>query len=407
MCFGPRTAWAGFTGTTRHLQHGRTVVDPGVMTGSQDSLTEDRASRWGTHGTAGATFAGLLEFEHISKCFGETQAVKDVSLQLHPGEIACLLGPSGCGKTTLLRIAAGIEKPDHGRLLFDGQEMAGPGRFVPPEKRNIGLMFQDFALFPHLSILDNVAFGLKNMPRAEARTIALLALERVGLAANAANYPHHLSGGEQQRVALARAVVPRPQVMLMDEPFSGLDQRLRESVRAETLTLLRETRASCLLVTHDPVEAMGLADRIFLMRQGRLVQAGTPEDLYRQPIDAAAARFFSDANELTGRIWDKQVETLLGRFPAPAGATSGKVLVMIRPQGITRAAPGEGVEGLVTQTRFQGDDVRCTIMFNGLDEPMTALIGARFAPPKGEAAWFKIDPQHVFVFENGGGGTIC
>ena len=376
------------------------------MTGPQDSLTGIGANRWGVHGTAGATFAGLLEFIGISKSFGQTEAVKDVSLQLHPGEIACLLGPSGCGKTTLLRIAAGIEKPDHGRLLFDGQEMAGPGRFVPPEKRNIGLMFQDFALFPHLSILDNVAFGLKNMPRAEARTIAHYALERVGLAANAASYPHHLSGGEQQRVALARAVVPRPQVMLMDEPFSGLDQRLRESVRAETLTLLRETRASCLLVTHDPVEAMGLADRIFLMRQGRLVQAGTPEDLYRQPVDAAAARFFSDANEMTGRISGGQVVTPLGRFPASAGATSGKALVMIRPQGVGRAAPGEGVEGLVTQTRFQGDDVRCTVLFNGLDEPMTALIGAGSAPPKGEAAWFKIDPQHVFVFETGGGDTI-
>ncbi len=368
--------------------------------------SDRRGTRWGPRGTAGVSFAGLLEFVSISKAFGQTAAVKDVSLKLHPGEIACLLGPSGCGKTTLLRIAAGIEKPDQGRLLFAGQEMAGPGRFVPPEKRKIGLMFQDFALFPHLSILENVAFGLKNLGREEARKIALHALERVGLATYAAQYPHHLSGGEQQRVALARAVVPRPQVMLMDEPFSGLDQRLRESVRAETLTLLRETRASCLLVTHDPVEAMGLADRIFLMRQGRLVQAGTPEDLYRQPADAAAARFFSDANEVKGRINGGQVETPLGRFPAPAGTTSGRALVMIRPQGLGRAASGDGVEGLVTQTRFQGDDVRCTVQFNGLDEPMTALIGARFAPPKGETAWFKIDPSHVFVFETGGGDTI-
>ncbi len=368
--------------------------------------SDERASRWGTRGTAGVGFAGLLEFVNISKMFGQTAAVKDVSLQLHPGEIACLLGPSGCGKTTLLRIAAGIEKPDQGRLLFDGREMAGPGRFVPPEKRKIGLMFQDFALFPHLSILDNVAFGLKNLGREEARKIALHALERVGLAAIAAQYPHHLSGGEQQRVALARAVVPRPQVMLMDEPFSGLDQRLRESVRAETLTLLRETRASCLLVTHDPVEAMGLADRIFLMRQGRLVQAGTPEDLYRQPADAAAARFFSDANEIRGKIRNRLVETPLGSFAAPPGATGIEALVMIRPQGIGRAAQGEGVEGLVTQARFQGDDVRCSVMFTGVDEPMTALIGARMAPAAGETAWFKIDPSHVFVFENRSRDTI-
>ena len=366
-----------------------------------DNLTEERDARWGQRGTAGATFAGLLEFENVSKQFGRAAAVSDVSLQLHPGEIACLLGPSGCGKTTLLRIAAGIEKPDRGRVLFDRREVAGPKRFVPPEKRNIGLMFQDFALFPHLSILDNVAFGLKDLPKEVARRIAGHALERVGLARYAASYPHHLSGGEQQRVALARAVVPRPQVMLMDEPFSGLDQRLRESVRAETLALLRETRASCLLVTHDPVEAMGLADRIFLMRQGRLIQAGTPEELYRKPIDAAAARFFADVNEVAGSLNGACVHTPLGVFPVPAGVSGKQALVMLRPQGIVRTRDGEGIEGLVIEARFQGDDVRCTVLFNGIDEPLTALIDARSAPPKGQAAWFKIDTEHVFVFESG------
>ena len=368
------------------------VIDP--------APSEDRENRrWGPKGTAGATFAGLLEFERVSRRFGRTAAVADVSLRLQPGEIACLLGPSGCGKTTLLRIAAGIDKPDSGRLLFDGHEMAGPARFVPPEKRNIGLMFQDFALFPHLSILENVAFGLKNLPREEARTIARHALERVGLARYAANYPHHLSGGEQQRVALARALVPRPQVMLMDEPFSGLDQRLRESVRAETLTLLRETRASCLLVTHDPVEAMGLADRIFLMRQGRLIQAGTPEELYRKPADAAAARFFSDTNELQGRVAGGGVETPLGVFPCPATLKGPQALVLIRPQGLKRAEGSMGAEGLVTETRFQGDDVKCSVLFKGLEEPLTALVDARSAPARGSACRFAIDPEHVFVFE--------
>jgi iron(III) transport system ATP-binding protein len=371
------------------------------MTFLQSALPEQRDSpRWGPRGTAGATFAGLLEFDGVSKRFGHTAAVAGVSLKLRPGEIACLIGPSGCGKTTLLRIAAGIERPDGGRLLFDGQEMAGPNRFVPPERRNIGLMFQDFALFPHLSILENVAFGLKNLPPEEARTIARHALERVGLAHYALNYPHHLSGGEQQRVALARALVPRPQVMLMDEPFSGLDQRLRESVRAETLTLLRETRASCLLVTHDPVEAMGLADRIFLMRQGQLIQSGTPEQLYRHPADAAAARFFSDANEIKGRVFAGAVETPLGSFPIPPHVTTAHAVVLIRPQGLKRAEPGIGTEGLVTETRFQGDDVKCTVLFKGIDEPVTALIDSRSAPPRGGACWFRIDPEHVFVFES-------
>jgi iron(III) transport system ATP-binding protein len=370
------------------------------MPAAQDIVTTTRESRWGPRGTAGATFAGLLEFCNVSKRFGKTPAVLDVTLELHPGEIACLLGPSGCGKTTLLRIAAGIEKPDGGQLLFDGQEMAGPGGFVPPEKRNIGLMFQDFALFPHLSILDNVAFGLNYLAKSEARNIARHALERVGLAQYAASYPHHLSGGEQQRVALARAVVPRPQIMLMDEPFSGLDQRLRESVRAETLALLRETRASCLLVTHDPIEAMGLADRIFLMRQGRLVQAGTPEELYRKPADAAAARFFSDTNEVMGQANEAVIETPLGSFPRPAGFKGREALVMVRPQGIARAGTDEGIEGLVTETRFQGDDVLCTVMFKDIEEPFTALISSRTAPTKGSTARFKIDSEHVFVFES-------
>jgi iron(III) transport system ATP-binding protein len=370
------------------------------MTAVQPARPEERNRRWGTRGTAGATFAGLLEFEQVSKRFGRTAAVADVSLGLKPGEIACLLGPSGCGKTTLLRIAAGIEKPDAGRLLFDGQEMAGPARFVPPERRNIGLMFQDFALFPHLSILENVAFGLKNLPPEEARTIARHALERVGLSHYAQNYPHHLSGGEQQRVALARAVVPRPQVVLMDEPFSGLDQRLRESVRSETLTLLRETRASCLLVTHDPVEAMGLADRIFLMRQGHLIQSGTPEQLYRQPIDAAAARFFSDTNELRGHVSGTAVQTALGPFPRPKHVSGPEAVVLIRPQGIKRSEGGPGIDGLVTETRFQGDDVKCTVLFKGIEEPLTALIDSRAAPQRGQPSSFRIDPEHVFVFES-------
>ncbi len=215
--------------------------------------------------------------------------------------MVCLLGPSGCGKTTLLRVAAGIEKPTAGRVLINDSEVAGPDRFVPPEKRNVGLMFQDFALFPHLSILDNVAFGLKSLPREDARREALAALARVGLERYAGDYPHILSGGEQQRVALARAIVPRPAVMLMDEPFSGLDVQLRERLQEETLRLLRETRATCLIVTHAPAEAIRLGDRIAVMRAGRLVQAGKAEELYRNPADLFVARLFSEINEIPYR----------------------------------------------------------------------------------------------------------
>ncbi|HSR80319.1 MAG TPA: ABC transporter ATP-binding protein [Hyphomicrobiaceae bacterium] len=225
-------------------------------------------------GRAGATIAARLTFQEVERRYAAVVALAGVSLDVAPGEVVCLLGPSGCGKTTLLRIAAGIERPTGGRVLINGQEASGPTRFVLPEKRNVGLMFQDFALFPHLSLLDNVAFGLKFLPREEARAEALAALARVGLERSAGCYPHILSGGEQQRVALARAIVPRPAVMLMDEPFSGLDMELRERLQEETLALLRETRATCLIVTHAPAEAIRLGDRVAVMRAGRLVQAG-------------------------------------------------------------------------------------------------------------------------------------
>jgi iron(III) transport system ATP-binding protein len=182
-------------------------------------------------GRASAMFAASLTFDSVERRYGDTVALAGVSLDIAPGEVVCLLGPSGCGKTTLLRIASGIEKPSAGRVLISGREVAGPERFVPPEQRSVGLMFQDFALFPHLTILDNVAFGLKALPRADARREAMAILARVRLQRTAHQYPHVLSGGEQQRVALARALVPRPAVVLMDEPFSGLDIQLRERLQ--------------------------------------------------------------------------------------------------------------------------------------------------------------------------------
>src|SRR5690349_474202 len=263
-------------------------------------------------GKAAVTFAARLTFEDVSRRFGEGLALDHVSLDIAPGEIVCLLGPSGCGKTTLLRIAAGVERPSGGRVLIDNQEVAGPNRFVPPEKRGVGLMFQDFALFPHLSILDNVAFGLKSLTRSEAKAEAFTALERVGLGHYASEYPHILSGGEQQRVALARAIAPRPSVLLMDEPFSGLDPRLRESVRAETLDILRRSRATSIVVTHDAEEAMRMGDRIALLKDGRLVQVGTAEELYNSPASLFAAGFFSEVNIFEARALNGAVDTPLG-----------------------------------------------------------------------------------------------
>ena len=214
-------------------------MNPSVPAKGKDRF---RLPRWGQRGTAGASIPAQLTFENIVMTYGETDVLDHVSLTIDPGEVVCLLGHSGCGKTTLLRIAAGVETPSSGRVLIDGQQASGPGGFVEPERRGIGLMFQDYALFPHMSVQQNVMFGLSGLSANEAAIAALRALSRVGLERYADEYPHTLSGGEQQRVALARSIAPRPGVLLMDEPFSNLDKRMRDAVRDETVAILRETR---------------------------------------------------------------------------------------------------------------------------------------------------------------------
>ena len=285
-------------------------------------------------GRAGATFAARVRLEGVTKTFDDAGALNGVDLDVKPGEIVCLLGPSGCGKTTMLRIISGIERPSSGRVLINEREVAGPSRFVAPEKRSVGLMFQDFALFPHLNVLDNVAFGLKALPRQEAKRASLAILERVGLSGLWDAYPSVLSGGQQQRVALARAIVPRPAVMLMDEPFSGLDVQLRDAMQEETLALLRETRATSIIVTHHPEEAMRMGDRIVVLRAGRIVQMGTAEELYRDPADLFVARLFSEINEVPGKVRNGRIETPLGAFAAPGLSEGANAVVCLRERGL-------------------------------------------------------------------------
>ncbi|WP_137392063.1 ABC transporter ATP-binding protein [Rhodoligotrophos defluvii] len=340
----------------------------------------------------------VLTFDRVSHAYGDLMAICEVSFSLCQREIVCLLGPSGCGKTTLLRVAAGLERPIAGRVLLGGRVLTGPEVMVSPERRGIGLMFQDYALFPHMSILDNVAYGLKRLSRAAARREALAALQRVGMQHYAKAYPHEVSGGEQQRVALARAIAPRPGVLLMDEPFSGLDQRLRDAVRGETLGLLKEIGASALLVTHDPMEAMRVADRIALLRAGRLIQIDRPEAFYRRPVDAQTARFFSDVNELTGIVRDGVVDTALGRFAVdlPEGS---RAQVLIRPQGIEIAATGP--EAHVVDLRFFGDVNLVTLGVAGLQEPLIARLPAEQDLAQGEVVRLRLREDHVLVFPTG------
>ncbi|HRE61788.1 MAG TPA: ABC transporter ATP-binding protein [Micropepsaceae bacterium] len=285
-----------------------------------------------------------LIFDGVSRSFeaapGNIAGVHNLSFRVEPGEIVCLLGPSGCGKSTTLRLAAGVERCDSGTIRIGDEIIDGSGRFVPPELRRVGLMFQDYALFPHMNVLSNVMFGLSRFSPPEREPRAREALRRVGLAHHAASWPHTLSGGEQQRAALARALAPAPRVMMMDEPFSGLDGRLRESVRDQAISLLREAGTPTLFVTHDPDEALRMASRIILMRKGRIVQAGTPEDILLRPVDREAAAFFSPLNVVTGKVAGGQVETILGRFAATGLADGAAVEIAFRPDDFEIVAAG-------------------------------------------------------------------
>ncbi|MEL6913253.1 MAG: ABC transporter ATP-binding protein [Pseudomonadota bacterium] len=347
--------------------------------------------------------APRLELRELTCRFGPKTAVKEVSLTVAAGEVTCLLGNSGCGKSTTLRAVAGVEKVASGAVLMDGRDIT----HMPPEARGIGLMFQDFALFPHLRVAENVAYGLKDRRAGRARVAALLA--RVGLAHYARAYPHELSGGEQQRVALARALAPEPRVMLMDEPFSGLDERLRDAVRDETLQVLREAGTAVLLVTHDPQEAMRMADQIALMRAGRIVQSGAPYTVYNEPVDLAAAQFFSDINVIEGEVQNALVDTAFGPFLAPGHPDGTPVDIAIRPQHVgidfnrTRQLPhrtqsdGQPVRAEVIRARFLG---QLSVIDFALSEGTTlsATVPGLFQPPVGKTLLIRAPRRHCRIF---------
>lgn len=362
------------------------------------SETKARWLGWGRRGTAGAAIPMALGFRNVTQRFGAVTALDDVTLDIKPGEIIALLGQSGCGKTTLLRLAAGVERPSAGCVLLEGRDVSSPRSFVEPERRGVGLVFQDYALFPHLTVRENVGFGLRGHDAASADATALRAIARVGLADLADAYPHMLSGGEQQRVALARAVAPRPGVLLMDEPFSNLDRRLRDVVRDETAALLQETGATSIIVTHDPEDAMRIADRIVLMRAGSIVQIGTGEQLYRRPGSLFAARFFCDFTEIESRVSRGAVETPVGRFPAPGLGEGAAAVICIRPQAIRLAPRGFCLPGRVVARRFLGEVDHVLLAVSGLEKPLSARLSLPGLVREGEDVGIDIQSDEVLVF---------
>ena len=348
---------------------------------------------------AAVSFAESLSFEDVRHAYGAVETLRGLTLTANAGEILCLLGPSGSGKTTSLRIAAGLEGGHGGRVLLSDREIGGPTAFLPPEKRGIAYMFQDFALFPHMTVVGNTMFGLTSMNRREARKLAMTSLERVGLAEMADRHPHMLSGGQQQRVALARALVMRPGVILMDEPFSGLDTRLKDAVRADTLRILRETRATAVIVTHDAEEAMRLGDRIALLRDGRLVQAGTSYDLYHHPVDLFTAQFFSDLNILPGHVSGGTADCAVGRFDA-RNMQDGPVEVGIRPTSFDYDPDGP-LQAKVVARRFLGEGDAFTLALEDRSEPLRVRLRDGTVPPGATRVGLSIRQSDVLVFESG------
>lgn len=338
-----------------------------------------------------------LSLHAISRHFDGVRALNDISLTLAEGEILCLLGASGCGKSTLLRLIAGVERPDSGEIAQAGRVITGPGIFVAPEARGIGFMFQDYALFPHLSVAANVAFGLRGWGRAEteARVAEVLAVAGVGHLAE--RFPHMLSGGESQRVALARALAPRPGLLLMDEPFSNLDQGLRESVRAETEALLRALRVAAIIVTHDPAEALALADRLVLMRAGKIEAIAEPRNLYHFPPTLYAARFLGSGSTLSGVVQGGALQTPLGRIAAPDLADGQAAVAFFRPQALTLCAPQEGAAAQLTRREFLGARERLTLRLETGETVQIDLPSAP-TPPLSEVFALRLNPEAVQVF---------
>jgi len=320
--------------------------------------------------------SALLTCSHVTKRFGGVVAVDDATIEVERGQTLALLGASGCGKTTLLRLIGGFERPDAGVITLGDRRLNGPRVFVPPEKRRVGMVFQDFALFPHLSVASNIAFGMSGRGKRRRRIEELLSL--VGLHGLGRRMPHELSGGQQQRVALARSLAAEPDLLLLDEPFSNLDTALRARVRAEVRQIIESLGMTAVFVTHDQEEALSLAERVAVMIDGRVEQVARPSEVYRQPATRAVAEFLGEANFLPGHASAGRVETRIGSLPAPDAL--GAVEVMVRPENLVLSSEGgEPVE--VIEREYYGHDQMVTVRLgDGSAVKVREAAGHDFVP---------------------------
>ena len=342
--------------------------------------------------------------EGVGKSFGEVRAVDHADLEVPHGAICALLGPSGCGKTTLLRMVAGFERPDSGTITIGGEEVASPHSEVAPERRNVGMVFQDYALFPHLDVAANIGYGL-DRPARDRRVDEVL--ELVGLTGIADRGIHELSGGQQQRVALARALAPRPKVILLDEPFSNLDASLRDRLRREMRDILGQTEVTALFVTHDQDEALSIADTVAVMHEGLIVQTGTPEEVYSRPKTAWVADFLGDTIRFSGTSSSGRVEFELATLALDVGF-EGAAEILIRPESIglsagARPPNGDARRGLVVSRQFYGHDQMVDVRVAD-DLVVQARLPGFPALHPGDRVWVWIDgPVNVLPKQGSAG----
>lgn len=343
----------------------------------------------------------LLELRNVSQSYGDLHVVHNLSLQLAKGEIGCLLGPSGCGKTTVLRLIAGFERLSAGEILLSGAAVATPDFSLPTEKRRIGMVFQDYALFPHLTVFENVAFGLHQMEKSQRSSRVMELLEVVGLTEAAKKYPHELSGGQQQRVAVARALAPRPDLLLLDEPFSNLDSDLREYLTQEIRDVLKSQNATAILVTHDQHEAFAMADEIGVMHQGMIQQWDTAYNLYHKPNSRFVADFVGKGVLLSGEVvahgqMMTDLGVLHGELPDAVGVGQ-TVDILLRPDDIVHDDASK-LQATIVHKAFQGADILYTLKLDS-GQQVLSLVPSHHNHRLGEKIGICLEIDHVIAFQ--------